>query len=88
MNFGKLKMYVGGELIDSVNKSEKTILCTENNETITELSCADKYDAEKALKDAKSGYGSWTKLKHKRRKEIVFQKLSKTNIKMMCCFQN
>jgi succinate-semialdehyde dehydrogenase/glutarate-semialdehyde dehydrogenase len=68
MNFGKLKMYVGGELIDSVNKSEKTILCPANNEPIAELSWADKFDAEKALNAAKSGFLTWSKFKPEERK--------------------
>ena len=68
MNFGKLKMYVGGELIDSINKSEKTILCPANNEPIAELSWADKFDAEKALNAAKSGFRTWSKFKPEERK--------------------
>ena len=32
MNFGKLKMYVGGELIDSIDGSEKIIQCPANED--------------------------------------------------------
>ena len=69
MNFGKLKMYVGGKLIDSISKSEKTIFCPANNQPIANLSWAEKTDSENALKAAQIGFKNWSKLKLDQRKK-------------------
>ena len=68
MDFGKLKMYVGGELIDSIDGSEKTIQCPANNNSIAQLSWANKKDAENALEAAKLGFKTWSKLSLDERK--------------------
>ena len=70
MNFGKLKLYVGGKLIDSISKSEKkTIFCPANNQPIANLSWAEKTDSENALKAAQIGFKNWSKLKLDQRKK-------------------
>ena len=69
MNFGKLKMYVGGKLIDSISKSKKTIFCPANNQPIANLSWAEKTDSENALKAAQIGFKNWSKLKLDQRKK-------------------
>ena len=69
MNFGKLKMYVGGKLIDSISKSKKTIFCPANNQPIANLSWAEKTDSENALKAARTGFKNWSKLKLDQRKK-------------------
>ena len=68
MDFGKLKMYVGGELIDSIDGSEKIIQCPANNNSIAQLSWANKNDAEHALESAKLGFKTWSKLSLEERK--------------------
>ena len=68
MDFGKLKMYVGGELIDSIDGSEKTIQCPANNNSIAQLSWANKKDAENTLEAAKLGFKTWSKLSLEERK--------------------
>ena len=68
MDFGKLKMYVGGELIDSIDGSEKIIQCPANNNSIAQLSWANKNDAENALEAAKLGFKTWSKLSLDERK--------------------
>ena len=40
MDFGNLKMYVGGELINATNNIEKIILCPADNKPIAKLSWA------------------------------------------------
>ena len=62
-------MYVGGKLIDSISKSEKTIFCPANNQPIANLSWAEKTDSENALKAAQIGFKNWSKLKLDQRKK-------------------
>ena len=46
MDFGDLKMYVGGKLINATNNNEKIILCPADNKPIAKLSWANEVDAE------------------------------------------
>ena len=64
MDFGDLKMYVGGKLINATNNNEKIILCPADNKPIAKLSWANEVDAEKALVSADKGFKYWSKLSH------------------------
>ena len=73
MDFGNLKMYVGGELINATNNNEKIILCPADNKPIAKLSWANEVDAEKALASAEKGFRYWSKLSHDERKEWMYK---------------
>ena len=62
MNFGYKKLYIGGELRDSITGNRKEVICPATNEVVGEVAWAGKADAELALEEAQKGFKYWSKL--------------------------
>jgi succinate-semialdehyde dehydrogenase/glutarate-semialdehyde dehydrogenase len=62
MDFGSLKLYIGGALVEAAHGGKKTILCPANEKPIAEVAWADQADALKALKAAQLGFEYWSAL--------------------------
>ena len=62
MNFGDLKMYIGGKLIDSIDKSTRKIICPADESEIANIAWANSKDAESALNAAVIGFNTWSTL--------------------------
>jgi len=62
LNFGYKKLYINGELVDSVNKKRIKVVCPATGKAIAEIAEAGKADAEKALESAQKGFKYWSKL--------------------------
>lgn len=62
MDFGSLKLYIGGALVEAAHGGKKTILCPANEKPIAEVAWADEADALKALKAAQLGFEYWSAL--------------------------
>jgi succinate-semialdehyde dehydrogenase/glutarate-semialdehyde dehydrogenase len=62
MNFGFLKLYIGGALVEANHGGKKTILCPANEKPIAEVAWADEADALKALQAAQLGFKYWSAL--------------------------
>ena len=60
MNFGSLKLYIGGELVEATNGGKQIILCPANEESRAEVAWADEADAKKALEAAQKGFKYWS----------------------------
>ena len=69
MNFGSLKLYIGGELVEATHGGKKTILCPADEKPIAEVAWADEADALKALKAAQLGFKYWSALSLSERTE-------------------
>ena len=61
-NFGYKKLYINGELVDSINKKRIKVICPATGKAIAEIAEAGKEDAEKALESAQKGFKYWSKL--------------------------
>ena len=61
MKYGYIKMYIGGELKDSVSSEKKAVICPGTEEIIAEVAWAGKEDAEIALQSAQRGFQQWSK---------------------------
>ena len=62
MNFGYLKMYLNGQLIDASNEQRQDIICPANEEKISEVAWASKEDELVALTSAQKGFKIWSSL--------------------------
>ena len=62
MNFGYHKLYIGGELVDSVSKAKAEIICPATGEVIAEVAEAGEADAQKALISSEKGFKYWSKI--------------------------
>ncbi len=62
MDFGNLKIYIGGKLMDSQNKSTKTITCPANGTVIANIAWASSADSELALDAAQVGFKRWSSM--------------------------
>ena len=51
-NFGYKKLYINGELVDSVSGEREDVICPATGEVIAQVAKAGKADAEKALLSA------------------------------------
>ena len=60
MDFGNLKMYIGGKLLDSQDKSTKKIICPANESVIANIAWASSVDSELALDAAQVGFKNWS----------------------------
>ena len=69
MNFGSLKLYIGGQLVEATNGGKQTIFCPANEESIAEVAWADETDAKKALEAAQKGFKYWSELNLSERRE-------------------
>tara|TARA_B100000809_G_scaffold266931_2_gene333198 strand:+ start:333 stop:1787 length:1455 start_codon:yes stop_codon:yes gene_type:complete len=61
-NFGYKKLYINGELVDSVSGKKAAVICPATGEVIAQVAEAGKEDAEKALVAAQKGFKYWSKL--------------------------
>ncbi|SDX42782.1 succinate-semialdehyde dehydrogenase / glutarate-semialdehyde dehydrogenase [Lutibacter oricola] len=61
-NFGYKKLYIGGELLDSVSGEREDVVCPATGEVIAQIAKAGTADAEKALEAADKGFKYWSKL--------------------------
>ncbi|TXG35153.1 NAD-dependent succinate-semialdehyde dehydrogenase [Seonamhaeicola maritimus] len=61
-NFGYKKLYIGGQLVDSVSGEKDDVVCPATGEVIAQVAKAGKEDAEKALESAQKGFKYWSKL--------------------------
>ncbi len=61
-NFGYKKLYINGELVDSVSGAREDVICPATGEVIAQVAKAGKADAEKALISAQKGFKFWSKL--------------------------
>ncbi len=62
MDFGYLKLYINGNLVDATNKKRHTIICPANEEKVAEIAWADEEDAKIALQAAQKGFVYWSAL--------------------------
>ncbi len=62
MNFGYKKMYIDGQLCDSVSSKTSEIICPGTGEVIATLATATAEDSERALISAQKGFEYWSKL--------------------------
>ncbi|WP_152285641.1 NAD-dependent succinate-semialdehyde dehydrogenase [Flavicella marina] len=60
--FGYKKLYIDGQLVDSVSGEKDDVVCPATGEVIAQVARAGKEDAEKALVSAKKGFNFWKKL--------------------------
>jgi len=61
-NFGYKKLYIGGELVDSVSGEREDVICPATGEVIAQVAKAGTADAEKALLSSQKGFNFWKKL--------------------------
>lgn len=62
MDFGYLKLYIGGKLTDAFAGKTEDIICPANEEKIASIAWAGKDDALAALDAAKAGFKYWSAL--------------------------
>lgn len=62
MNFGYLKLYIGGRLVDAISQKREDIICPANEEAIATIAWAGRDDALAALDAAKAGFKYWSSL--------------------------
>ncbi|MDG1973872.1 MAG: NAD-dependent succinate-semialdehyde dehydrogenase [Flavobacteriaceae bacterium] len=62
MDFGDLKMYIGGKLLNSLNKSTKEITCPANESIIANIAWASSADSKLALDAAQAGFKRWSSM--------------------------
>ena len=62
MNFGYLKLYIGGRSVDSINQQRQSIICPATEEKIADIAWAGEADALMALEAAQKGFQYWSGL--------------------------
>ena len=62
MNFGYLKLYIGGKLVDAISGKKKAIVCPANEEVVADIAWAGEADALFALEEAQKGFEYWSTL--------------------------
>lgn len=68
MKFGYKKLYINGQLVDSVDNEKIEVVCPGTEEKIAEIAWAGKKDAELALNAADEAFKKWSKLSINTRK--------------------
>ena len=71
MDFGNLKMYIGGKLLDSQDKSTKKIICPANESVIANIAWASSVDSELALDAAQVGFKNWSSFTLEKRTDWI-----------------
>ncbi|ANW96609.1 NAD-dependent succinate-semialdehyde dehydrogenase [Wenyingzhuangia fucanilytica] len=61
-NFGYKKLYIDGQLVDSVSGEREDVICPATGEVIAQIAKAGKEDTEKALLSSQKGFKFWSKL--------------------------
>ena len=69
MNFGKLKMYIDGRLVNSVDDMTKNIVSPLNEAKIANLSWGSAEDSIRALESAEKGFRLWSNTSIEKRRE-------------------
>jgi succinate-semialdehyde dehydrogenase/glutarate-semialdehyde dehydrogenase len=69
MNFGYLKLYIGGKMVEADKGDKQIILCPANEEPVAEVAWANEVDAQKALEAAQIGFKYWSALSLSERTE-------------------
>ena len=69
MNFGKLKMYIDGRLVNSVDDMTKNIVSPLNEAKIANLSWGSAEDSIRALESAEKGFRLWSNTPIEKRRE-------------------
>ncbi len=72
-NFGYKKLYINGELVDSVSGGKADVLCPATGEIIAQVADAVEEDAIKALKSAEAGFKIWSKFSLAERTEWMLK---------------
>lgn len=62
MDFGYLKLYIDGQLVDATDGKKQPVICPANEEQIAEIAWAGTADALKALEAAQKGFEYWSAL--------------------------
>ncbi len=62
MDFGYLKLYIDGQLVDAVDGQRHAIICPANEEKIADIAWAGEADALLALESAQRGFNYWSAL--------------------------
>lgn len=62
MDFGYLKLYIGGRLADAKNGGKQPVICPADEKQIAEVAWADEADAQLALEAAQAGFKYWSAL--------------------------
>lgn len=62
MDFGYLKLYIGGRLVDATDGQRQAIVCPATEEKVAEVAWAGKDDALLALEAAQKGFQYWSAL--------------------------
>ena len=73
MNFGYKKIYMNGELTDSVEKERKKVICPGTGQAVAEVAWAGKEDALSALKSAEAGFKTWSAMTINQRLDWMMQ---------------
>jgi len=68
MNFGYKKLYINGELVDSIDNQKQKVVCPGTEEIVAEIAWAGKKDAELALTSAQAAFKKWSKMSVNTRK--------------------
>ena len=71
--FGYKKLYINGELRDSVDGARQDVICPANDEVVAQIAWAGEADAQAALESAQAGYETWSQLTPKERREWMFK---------------
>ncbi len=73
MDFGYLKLYIDGKLVDAIDAQQQTIICPATEEKIAEIAWANKKDALIALEAAQKGFKYWSALSLAERTEWMMK---------------
>lgn len=73
MDFGYLKLYINGQLVDAVDGQRHTIVCPANEEPIADIAWAGEQDALLALESAQKGFAYWSALSLAERTEWMMK---------------
>lgn len=73
MDFGYLKMYIDGCLLDAAGGRRQSIICPATEEKVAEVAWAGEADALKALESARQGFSYWSALSLAKRTEWMLK---------------
>lgn len=62
MNFGKKRLYIGGQLVEASNDCTYDLICPGDESLIGSIAWAQSVDTEKALLAAQDGFKEWSSL--------------------------
>ena len=62
MNFGYLKLYIGGRVVDALDQQRHSVICPATEKKVAEIAWAGAEDALLALEAAQKGFQYWSAL--------------------------